>query len=367
MVKKQKKISAKNMFVTTKISKTQTQKKEKKVKSKKIKQKKLILKGKEKKVKIKKMKRIQKKTKRQRKEEEDEEEELIVQLLEDYNDFQDYYPNENDIENMPRDKFDIYKIPTTIKENEEYLKILINESDIILELLDARDIYYSLDKKIEKMINNDKLLIYVVNKIDLVSQNYIKKMTGQLSKETNKKYPILFTSCLIREKIKELYNNILMEVSNFKSGIKTPKKKNDFIKIGIVGMPNVGKNSLIQSFELFVNSNCNNKLIFFEDNKIFCINSVPATIYGTNEKNYLISKKYKNVEAIPNPISLLYNLFDYIDENTIKEIYGFPKKPENLQNFLDDLKKKYGMKNEKQVVQQILRDIICGKIFYEVN
>lgn len=363
MGKKPKKISAKKMFTTTKISKMQT--KTKKKQSNKIKTKKPIIKDKEKKVKIKKMKRIPKKTKKQR--EEEEEEELIEQLYEDYNEFPDYYVYENDIENMPHDKFDIYEVPTTIKENEEYLKKLIDESDIILELLDARDIYYSLDKKIEKFINNDKLLIYVINKIDLVSQNYIKKMANQLSKETNKKYPILFTSCLIREKIKELYDNILTEISKFKSGIKTPKKKTDFIKVGILGMPNVGKNSLIQSFELLVNSNCDDKFIFFEDNKIFCINSVPATLYGTNENNYLISKKYKNVEDIPNPISLLNNLFKYIDENTIKEIYGFGKKPENLQNFIACLKKKYGMKSEKQVQQQILRDIICGKIFYEVN
>ena len=238
-----------------------------------------------------------------------------------------------------------------------------------MELLDARDIYYSLDnKKIEKLINSEnKLLIYVVNKIDLVSQNYLKKMVTQLSKESNKKYPILLTSCLIREKIKELYDNIKIEISKFKSGIKTPKKKLDFAKVGIVGMPNVGKNSLVQSFELLINCNCDDKNIIFEDNRLFCLNSVPATIYGTIENNYLISKKYKNVEDIPNPNNLLINLFKYIDENTIKEIYGFPKKPENLQSFIANLKKKYGMKSDKLVQQQILKDIISGKITYEVN
>ena len=129
----------------------------------------------------------------------------------------------------------------------------------------------------------------------------------------------------------------------------------------------MGKNSLIQSFELLVDSNCNDKFIFFEENKIFCINSVPAIIYGTNENNYLISKRYKNVEDIPNPINLLTNLFKYIDENSIKDIYGLSKKPENLQNFITCLKKKFSMKTEKQAQQQILRDIICGKISYEVN
>ena len=356
MGKKQKKVSQKKMLSKNKALKTQS--KVKKIKSKKEKANKSA--KKDKKQKKKKTKKISKKSK------EEEREELLAELYGD--DLQDYLIYENDFENLPHDPFDIYEIPKTIKENEDYLKKLLEESDIILEVLDARDIYYSLDKKIEKLINNEnKLLIYIINKIDLVSTNYIKKLTNQLSKECNKKYPILLTSCLIREKIKELYDSLKTEISKFKSKIKTPKKMNDLLKIGIVGMPNVGKNSLIQSFELLVESICEDKFMFFEGNEIFCINSVPATIYGTNENNYLISKKYKNVEDIPNPSSLLTNLFNYVNENKIKEIYELSKKPENLQGLISYLKKKYGIKNDKIIQQQILRDIICGKITYEVN
>jgi hypothetical protein len=355
MVKKLKKISPKKKLATNKLPKAQT--KTQKIKSKKIKAKKAAKENK----KIKTKKSPKKKTK-----EEMDEEELLAELYgPGYDD--DYFFYENDIENLPHDEFDIYEVPKTIKENEDYLKKLLEESDIILELLDARDIFYSLDKRIEKQINENKLLIYVINKTDLVSQNYIKKIINHLSKETNKKYPVFLTSCVIREKIKGLYDNLKNEASKFKSGTKTPKKKNEFVKIGIVGMPNVGKNSLVQSFELIVESMCEDKFIFFEDNKTFCINSVPATIFGTNENNYLISKKYKNVEDIPNPIVLLNNLFNYVDENKIKDIYGLSKKPENLKNFITLLKKKYGMKNDKMVQQQILRDIISGKISYEIN
>ena len=362
MGKKPKKISKKKLFTTNKVTTIQTQKK--KLKSKKLKAKKTKAKKatkSDKKVKIKKMKKIPKKAKKR-----EEPEELY--LDEDYDDLQDYYIYENDLENLPHDTFDIYETPKTIKENEEYLKKLIEESDVILEVLDARDIFYSLDNKIEKLINNEnKLLIYIINKIDLVSQNYLKKMINNLSKESNKKYPILLSSCLIREKIKELYDNLKIEIFKYKSGLKVSKKKKEYTKIGIVGMPNVGKNSLVQSFELLVESICDDKYILFEQNKMFCINSVPATIYGTNENNYLISKRYKNVEDIPNPMNLLNNLFSYINVNTIKDIYGLPKKPENLQGFIGLLKKKYGMKNEKLVQHQILRDIICGKITYEIN
>ena len=360
--KKQKKITPKKMFTTKKVLNSQAKKK--KLKTQKLKDKKST--QNKTKNKIKKAKKNPIKLKKQI-----EEEELLAQLYnDDYNDnnLEDYYIYENDLENLPHDKFNIYEEPKTPKENENYLKKLIEESEIILEVLDARDIFYFIDTKIEKLIDNEnKLLIYIINKIDLVSQKYLKKIINKLSKETNKKYPILLTSCLIREKIKELYDNLKTEISKYKSSIKNRKKKNDLIIVGIIGFPNVGKNSLIQSFELLVNSMCEDKFIYFEENKIFCINSVPASIYDSEENNYLISKKYKNVEDIPNPINLLSNLFKYIDENKMKEIYELPKKQNNIKEFITCLKKKYGMKNEKMIQQQILKDIICGKIIYEMN
>ena len=146
----------------------------------------------------------------------------------------------NDIENMPHDIFDVYEEPKTEKENNEYIKKLINDSEVILYLLDARDVLYFLDKNFEKMINpENKLIIYVINKIDLVSPNYQKKILTYLSKETNKNYPKLLCSCLNREKIQELYDNINFEILKYKTSIKTPKKKNEIVKIGIVGCPNV--------------------------------------------------------------------------------------------------------------------------------
>ncbi len=293
---------------------------------------------------------------------EKEREKIFAELDED--DFEDLF-YENDLENMPHDIFDIYDVPKTQKENQEYIKKLVQDSDAILYLLDARDVLYFLDTNFVKNLNN-KLLIYVINKIDLVSEEYLKKIYSLLNQEINKN-PKLYISCLIREKIQELYDKIHIEIIKYKASMKSPKKRNNIFKIGVVGMPNVGKNSLIQSFELLWNSFCEKKYIFFLGNKNFCINSVPGVIYGNNEDEHLISKKYKNVNDLPSSNKLLNEIFKYIEPQRIKEIYELNKKPENLKELLVDIKKKFKIKNEILAKKKILNDIIIGKIGYEIN
>ena len=283
----------------------------------------------------------------------------------------DYIEFNNNLNNLPHDKFKKYDIPKTVEQNQTYLNKLISQNDVILELLDSRDIYYFLSEDIQdSLINNEnKLLIYVLTKADLVSENYINRMKSKLSKETNNKIPILIVTTLNREKIQTFYNELISEISKFKQSLKTSKKKGNYLlKVGIIGRPNVGKNSLIQSFELLNNSNCNDKLISFDGNEIFCVNSVPANTYGIpGDKIYLMSPRYKNVEEVTNPLILINDLFKYVDKNKIKEIYELPKMAEDIQELIGLLKKKFGIKNDKSVIQQILRDIITGKISYEIN
>ena len=166
---------------------------------------------------------------------------------------------------------------------------------------------------------------------------------------------------------KTVLDNINFEILKFKTTNKTPKRRNAIVKIGIVGMPNVGKNSLVQSFELLINSFCDNQYIIFGGNKIFSVNSTPGTIYGNTENEHLISRKYKNSGDIPNPSNLIKNLFKFVDSNKIKEIYSLTKKVENVEGLIEELKKKFGLKNDKLATQIILDDIISGKITYEMN
>ena len=304
----------------------------------------------------KKMKKLPKKNKKKKK---------INLDYEELYGFEDFLMNQEDIEKLPHDNFTTFNVPTTIEENKEYISSLISESDIILELLDARDIYHSKNTQIEDLVNNNenKLLIYVITKCDLVSEDYLNKIKKSLEEKNNNKNPIIITSSIIREKIKFFFDELKEQIKKLHE-----KNMDKIIKIGIVGAPNVGKNSLIQSLELIVNSNCDEKYIYFDEEKTFCVNSVPCISFDEDENNnFLISKKYKEVKDVPEPMKLISNLMNIVNKEKLKDIYELSKVPENLDEFIGLIKEKYEFQDNNITLCKILEDIISGKISYEVN
>ena len=290
----------------------------------------------------------------------------------DYRDlyeFEDFFMNGEDLEKLPHDRFFTYNIPNTIEENKKYIPKLINESDIILELVDARDIYHSKNKEIEDLINkNDKkLLVFVITKSDLVSEKYLEKIKKFLEEENNNKNPVLITSSLIREKIHSFFDELKDQIAKFLVN-NIDKTDNAVVKIGIIGAPNVGKNSLIQSLELIIDSNCEQKNLYFDEEKSFYVNSVPGILFDENDNNnFLISKKYKEVKDIPEPINIIRNLLNVVDKNKLKDIYELDKVPENLDELISLIKQKYEFDDNNMAINKILTDIITGTINYEVD
>jgi ribosome biogenesis GTPase A len=111
------------------------------------------------------------------------------------------------------------------------LDILINASDIVLEVLDARFIEDTRNLDIEKQIEKKgKKLIYVLNKADLINSK--KSMLS----------PVVFVSCKNRAGIKELRDKIKETAKAVKKPIDKDLGK---IIVGVIGYPNTGKSSLI--------------------------------------------------------------------------------------------------------------------------
>jgi len=110
----------------------------------------------------------------------------------------------------------------------EILQEVLIESDIILEIVDARFFKEMKNKEIQKFAKKKKKKhLFILNKYDLLD----KKITP-----TNYLIPI---SCKTNQN-KKLLHNTLKKLS---SQIKSQKKER--IIIGIVGYPNTGKSSLI--------------------------------------------------------------------------------------------------------------------------
>ncbi len=107
---------------------------------------------------------------------------------------------------------------------------VIEKCDIILELLDARFIDETRNEAIENRILNDgKVLIYVINKIDLVKSQIIHDKIRGLK-------PYALISCKERLNTGALRNLIFRYAS---------KDKDVRTRVGIIGYPNTGKSSLV--------------------------------------------------------------------------------------------------------------------------
>ncbi len=111
------------------------------------------------------------------------------------------------------------------------IKKIIQDSDIILEILDARFIEETRNLEIEEEIKSqNKRLIYVLNKSDLLLNKKLKKINL---------FPSILVSCKDRRDIKKLRELIKI------SSKKIRKPSGEKIIAGIIGYPNTGKSSLI--------------------------------------------------------------------------------------------------------------------------
>ncbi len=121
---------------------------------------------------------------------------------------------------------------------EENLKAV----DGVMLVLDARAPRASLNNKLQKLFNNKKVL-YVLNKTDLVSSNDVKRTVSEFMKEGRETVAV---SAMDKKAVDLLYSRIL---SLLQEKLDRNKAKGVFkpVRIMVAGIPNTGKSTIINA------------------------------------------------------------------------------------------------------------------------
>lgn len=134
------------------------------------------------------------------------------------------------------------------KQKQKYpslMEKIVETSDIVLEVLDARFVQDTRNLEIEEVLKkNGKKIIYVLNKADLV-----EKIKRKDLKDLN---PYVVVSCSerrgikeLRDLIKQLSGEIEKKQKKMIKGFKVKESRDERITVGVIGYPNTGKSSLI--------------------------------------------------------------------------------------------------------------------------
>ncbi|XP_014243621.1 nucleolar GTP-binding protein 2 [Cimex lectularius] len=248
---------------------------------------------------------------------------------------------------------------------------VVDSSDILLMVLDARDPLGTRSHYVEQFLRDNKPhkhLVFILNKVDLVPTWVTQRWVAILSRE----YPtIAFHASMNHPFGKGTLINLLRQFSK----LHADKKQ---ISVGLVGYPNVGKSSIINS--LRSKKVCKVAPIAGETKvwqyvtlmrRIYLIDC-PGVIYATGESEHDTEKVLKGIVRIENvqePEQYIPALLNKIKKEYICRTYGIDNWEDDT-DFLQKMAEKTGklLKGGEPdvhiVSRMVLNDLQRGKLPY---
>ncbi|XP_062322452.1 nucleolar GTP-binding protein 2 [Osmerus eperlanus] len=201
---------------------------------------------------------------------------------------------------------------------------VIDSSDVVIQVLDARDPLGTRSQSIETYIKKEKHwkhLIFVLNKCDLIPAWVTKRWVAVLSQE----YPTLaFHASLTNSFGKGSLIQLLRQFGK----LHTDKKQ---ISVGFIGYPNVGKSSVINT--LRSKKVCNVAPLAGETKvwqyitlmrRIFLIDC-PGVVYPSEDsESDIVLKGVVQVEKIKNPEEHIAAVLERAKPEYIQKTYRIP-------------------------------------------
>ena len=141
---------------------------------------------------------------------------------------------------MEENKMNINWYPGHMAKTKRQIENELRLIDVVIELIDSRIPISSRNPDIKKLINNKKRII-VLNKSDMSDEVQNKKWQEKLSKEA----PTVLTNCSNGKGVDKISKNIDELMKEEIERQKARGRINKTIRVMILGIPNVGKSTLI--------------------------------------------------------------------------------------------------------------------------